>query len=180
MKKFFTSVATIVFSCCLLSNIAIGSEPENFLFESKDKSITLSYVREEKIKVIVTIHNKKAYSLELMEDYGDPEVDFVDINADKVQDIILKLQDESGFEPIILLSNSKSNTYTRALSQKMLKVDYTNLETDTPGKLYDAYKIVPEVNGTKSLVFHHLYIGETLKYNVKLKLNEEKTDLVVQ
>ena len=179
MKRILLSL--VIFSCAqLVSNTALAGGENSFEFVSANKKIKVIYTRTTKILIEVYTKNNLVFTMSFNEDYGDPRVDFVDINNDDLPDIIIKLEDESGFEPVFLLSKPESDKFIRALPKKSLKVDYTNLETNIPGKLYEAYTIENDKHDVKTLVFHHLYIGRTLKHQVRLTLNDPKTDLIIQ
>jgi len=179
MKNIYLLIFCVVCAQSIATTAFAGGS-ENFEFKSADQTIKLVYTRAANISIEVYAKGKPAYKTSFSEDNGPPEVEFVELNNDGIPDIIIRLEDESGFQPLILLSELGSQKYIKALADKTLQVDYTNLETDTPGKLHTAYKIVLNKTGEKTLVFHHLYIGRTLKHQVVLQLNDNKTDYIIQ
>ena len=176
----FGKLIAATFTSFLISTTAIAGAKESLAFFSDDKKVKLVFSLSKNSGIDVFHNGKSVYKVDIGELYGQPVVIFGELNGDDVQDIIIRLEDESGFEPLILLSKPGTNQYVKTLIGKSLKVDYSNLETEIPGKLNDAYTIKLNKNGSKYLIFDHLYIGRTFKQQVILQLNSSKTDYIIQ
>ncbi len=129
------------FSCAIgLTMLALSAVPAH-AFEgraaSKDGTVVVTYKVEEGYKISIRIDTKAkkmAYSESLKADVTSIKVDFLDVNNDGFQDVLIKYADETGYSPAILV-NRNDQSFLRALpkTNEALYVN-TELEITKEGK----------------------------------------------
>ena len=83
---------------------------------SKDGNLVVTYHVTDGYKISVRIDTKKkqvAYSASIEADVYSIKVDFVDLNIDGFEDVIVKYADETGYSPAILI-NQKDSSFVNA------------------------------------------------------------------
>lgn len=132
---------------------------------SKDGDLVVTYKVEEGYKITIRIDTKRkkaAYLKSLKGDVSSIKIDFMDVNGDGLQDVIVKYADETGYSPAVLI-NHDDLSFTDALSGVTKKeLLYINTEPDviqeggaTPR---GGYK-VKNRDGIPELIFYNVFIG---------------------
>lgn len=150
-------------------------------FVSNDGNMVVSYRVDEGYKITIKVDTRRKKGAYLKEFKGDVfgiDIDFVDVNDDGLQDIIIKYSDETGYSPAVLINNDNL-TFTDALSEiKKRESVYvsTELEIGEGGhiKRRGGYKVRNQA-GISELVFYDIFIGRTgyryaiFRYNTNTK-----------
>lgn len=166
---------TFSFVCVFFVCLAYGEE-DRYLFESK--FLTLSYSVSNEIDITIEVYHDSEgvfYTKKFTADYGQPTVEFMDINGDNYEDILLKLNSEGEYDLIILM-NKENKSFIEALPQDkktryVFNYDVFNMdlyENKNPirksSKKEYLLKKVDEEN--YMLCFDHLFINGELFENV--------------
>lgn len=130
---------------------------------SKDGNLSVIYKVEEGYKITVRIDTKRkkaAYLKSLQADVSNLKIDFVDVNGDGLQDVIVKYADETGYSPAVLI-NHDDLSFTDALSgiKEAIYIN-TELEIEESGRAVrrGGYK-VKNRDGIHELIFYNVFIG---------------------
>ncbi len=132
---------------------------------SKDGNLVVTYTVEEGYKITIRIDTKKKKGAYLRVTEGDVfaiKVDFVDVNGDRLEDVIIKYADESGYSPAVLI-NHDDLSFTDSLSEvKKANALYISaeLEIKEGGRATrrGGYK-VKNRDGNIELIFYDVFIG---------------------
>ncbi len=134
--------------------------------QSKDGSVVVTYKVEEGYKISIRIDTtarKAAYSESLQADVTRIGVDFIDVNHDGFQDVLIKYADETGYSPVILI-NRNNRSFVSALP-KTNEARYVNteLEITKAGKAarrkdYELRDVTAD--GVPELIFYKMFLGK--------------------
>jgi hypothetical protein len=148
-------------------------------FTNEKANLTVTYAAGPPIHIEVKSGDSVVFTRSLSGDYRNPSVKFLELNGDAVIDIIVELADESGFEPMILLSRP-DGTHARAAANLDASVEYANLDTGADSEPAEPYRVADvDADGTNELVFNHLYLHGTLNRNVVLVLNADGSEFEI-
>lgn len=132
---------------------------------SKDGNLVVIYKVEEGYKISIRIDTKRkkfAYIKSLESDIFSIEVDFVDVNGDGLQDVIVKYSDETGYSPAVLINHDNLSFTDSLRDVKQTNALYINteLEIKEGGRAVrrGGYK-VNNRNGILELTFYDVFIG---------------------
>jgi hypothetical protein len=133
---------------------------------NKDGNLVVTYHVADGYKISIKIDtNKKraAYSASLEADVYSIKVDFVDLNNDGFEDVIIKYADETGYSPAILI-NQKNSSFVNALRnlEELLYVN-TELKIGEDGKAVRGaeYRLKDMTgDGVPELTFYDVFIGK--------------------
>ena len=104
-------------------------------------------------------------------DLGIIFVQFVDLNNDTYEDIIIELADESGFIPVIYV-NENNEKLTSSLVDHF-EIDYSSLDNPYSDKPYEPYRFFDEDNdGVFEIEFFKIYEDGMFKDKIIYKLDE--------
>lgn len=157
-----------------------------YTFSNKDKAMTLTYsvdFSDNKMSINVsTLKSKHAYSFSGTADYqGKPKVDFIDLNGDGFEDIILKLSDEEGYFPFILL-NEKNEKFTLGMKYQCCIYydptrDYFMEGLENNEKPEQEY-FLKDINSgkEKELIFKYMGLKHEIYKNVIFRLSKDKKE----
>ncbi len=127
---------------------------------SADRSVVVSYSVKDGFKISITIDTPKkkaAFQESTTTDVTGIAVDFVDLNGDSLQDVIIKYKDESSYQPEVLI-NRDGVSFVRALTTSF--VVWTEPEPgqeDVPKGRYRLKKV--KGRAIPDLVFPDVVIG---------------------
>lgn len=133
---------------------------------SKDGNLVVTYHVADGYKISIRIDTKKrqaAYSASIEADVNSIKVDFVDLNKDRFEDVIIKYADETGYSPTILI-NQKDSSFVNALQDlgELLYVN-TELKVGDDGKAVRGpeYRL-KDMTGDRvpELTFYDVFIGK--------------------
>jgi hypothetical protein len=143
--------------------------------KSKSGNLSVTYKVDDGYKISVRIDTntkKAAYSASLKTDVLAIKVDFVDVNKDGLEDVIIKYADETGYSPAVLI-NRDNSSFVNAV-RNLKEPLYVNTELD-----FDDHRAVrrreyrlrgtPD-NNVPELIFYNVYMGSkgyryvTLRY----------------
>lgn len=174
--KIRTAIFLLLF---FLTNFAIFGDV--FTFSNKTKDIVLNYnIDFKKNKLLVSIatkKNKHAFTFNIEAAYdGEPEVNFVDLNNDGYEDVILKMYQDECYYPLILFNNSNKSFNVAFKYECCLCVDsnFQNANLKKAEKHEEYYlKAADGNNNEKELIFLNLDIKEVQYINVIFHLTKD-------
>lgn len=157
-------------------------------YRNSKGSVVIRYKNESGYKIVISItsdKNRVLYSTNFTEDLdGVPGVDFRSINDDGIDDVMIKLRSEGQYRLLILLSK-KNGTYVEALPPRpplyFDETRYTFSQQGVPdGQKKPEYRIMSiDGNGGKEIVFDYLTLDRMKYKNVVLRLDRNRTGLVI-
>jgi hypothetical protein len=180
MTRWLVSVSAGIAFLAGCDSPVVAEQPDVLTFSDEKAGLKVVYTVGPPIRVDVHSGSVIKFTRSFSGDYRTPNVKFLEINGDVAIDIIVELADESGFEPMILLSRP-DGTYTRAAADLDAFVEYANLDTGADSDPAEPYRVVDvDADGINELVFAHLYLGRTLTPNVVLHLNADRSDFEIR
>lgn len=152
---------------------------------SKDDNLVVTYKVEEGYKITIRIDTKRKKAAHLKSFQADVfgiEIDFVDVNGDGLQDVIVKYGDETGYSPAVFI-NHDDLSFKDALSDIKKKGPlYINEEPDviqeggaTPR---GGYK-VKNRDGIPELTFYNVFIGSKGYRYAAFRYDKQTTSYVL-
>jgi len=128
---------------------------------SNDGNLVVTYKVEDGYKITIRIDTKikkKAYLKSFCSDVLNIKIEFIDVNGDSLNDVIIKYADEMGYTPAVLVNNA--NLYfIDALSDFDLYINTEiDIEKNGHAKRRGDYKIKTH-NGIPELTFYDVLIG---------------------
>lgn len=167
---------TVCIALCLGQSQALAFQGRA---ASRGGGIVVTYDVVDGYKVSLTIDTekkKKAYVAQDETDVNDIEVDFIDVNGDGLQDVIVKYADETGYSPLILI-NTENSSFIDALSDLEDSI-YVNTELDIrdDGKAVRRRDyLLKDItgDGIQEIVFYKTIIAEKGYLYVRLCLDKK-------
>jgi hypothetical protein len=165
-RKILTTLTTSIFGLFILVLPVMNCQAFEGHAKSTDGKLAVTYRVQEGYKITIRIDTKSKKGAYLENPKGDVsaiKVDFIDVNRDGLQDVIIKFADETGYSPSVLV-NHGDLSFTDALTDiKKKEPLYINTEPevilgggDTPRSGYK----VKNRGDVPELICYNVFIGD--------------------
>ena len=153
---------------------------------SKDGNLVVTYKVEEEYKITVRIDTKRKKGAYLKTSEGDVvkiQPDFVDVNGDGLQDVIIKYADETGYSPVVLINHGDISFKDALRGIKKNEPLYINTELEIkeggPVKRGRDYELKDLTGDVPKLIFYRAFMGGKGYRYVAFRYDKRTTSYVL-